>query len=35
MNVNVKTREIVYLLIKQSWAFFLPILQGLNGRDVP
>ncbi len=32
---SVKTREIVYLLIKQSWAFFLPILQGLNGRDVP
>ena len=31
----VKTREIIYLLFEQLRAFLLPILQGLNGRDVP
>ncbi len=30
----VKTREIVYLLFKQPWAPLLPILQGLNGREM-
>ncbi len=33
--VGVKTRKIIYLLFKQSWAFFLPILPGLRQRDVP
>ena len=31
----VKTREIAYLLFKQRWAPPLPILQGLNGREMP
>ncbi|HSO79945.1 MAG TPA: AAA family ATPase [Chromatiaceae bacterium] len=31
----VKTREIIYLLFKQPWAPLLPILQGLNGREMP
>ncbi len=31
---HVKTREIVYLLFKQPWAPLLPILQGLNGREM-
>ena len=33
-SVAVKTREIVYLLFKQPWAPLLPILQGLNGREM-
>ncbi len=34
-TLDVKTREIVYLLFKQLWAPLLPILQGLNGREMP
>ncbi|MBP8283538.1 MAG: hypothetical protein KAX46_06435 [Chromatiaceae bacterium] len=34
-TLPVKTREIVYLLFKQLWAPLLPILQGLNGREMP
>ncbi|MCC7280227.1 MAG: DUF2189 domain-containing protein [Chromatiaceae bacterium] len=33
-GIGVKTREIVYLLFKQPWAPLLPILQGLNGREM-
>ena len=33
-EVRVKTREIVYHLFKQRWAPLLPILQGLNGREM-
>ena len=35
LEIPVKPREIGYLLFKQSGAFLLPILQGLNGREVP
>ncbi len=34
LPLTVKTREIVYLLFKQPWAPLLPILQGLNGREM-
>ena len=34
-ELPVKTRVIIYLLFEQLRAFLLPILQGLNGRDVP
>ncbi len=34
-DLIVKTREIIYLLFKQPWAPLLPILQGLNGREMP
>ena len=30
----VKTREIVYLFLEQFWAFLLPLLQRLHGREV-
>ena len=33
--LTVKTRKIIYLLFKQRWALLLPILQGLNGREMP
>ncbi len=32
---GVKTREFVYLHLKEVRAFFLPIFQGLNGHDMP